>query len=317
MAEPKPAAVRSPVLVTGGAGFIGRRLTARLAGEGVRVRVLDDLSTGDAGRLHPDAELRIGSILDEAAVASALEGVEAVFHLAAIASVSRCNEEIAASHRVNLGGFVSLIEASLRQPRTPALVFASSAAVYGDATDLPLAEESRTAPLSPYGADKLGCELHARAAAGVHGLRSTGLRLFNVFGPGQDPDSPYSGVISRFARLAQEGAEITIFGDGQQTRDFVFVDDVVDALIAAATRTEGPLFEVLNVCTGQETTILDLAHRLNQLAGRGATVSHLPERAGDIRRSVGSPERLARRLLLTPSRNLDRGLERLLSETDA
>jgi len=305
------------VLVTGGAGFIGRRLTARLVGAGLKVRVLDDLSTGDARRLHPDAELRIGSILDPGALEEAVEGVEAVYHLAAIASVARCNEDIFASHQVNLGGFVSLIETVLRQPCKPALVFASSAAVYGDTPDFPLGEGSATTPLSPYGADKLGCELHARAAARVHGLKSTGLRFFNVYGPGQDPGSPYSGVISRFARLTSDGSEITIFGDGGQTRDFIFVDDVVDALMAAAARTGGELFEALNVCTGQETSILDLARRLAEIRGAEPLISHHAERPGDIRRSLGSPERLAGVLGLTPSGDLDRGLRALLSETDA
>jgi UDP-glucose 4-epimerase len=305
------------VLVTGGAGFIGRRLTARLVNSGARVRVLDDLSTGDASRLHPEAELRIGSILDPGALAESVDGVDAVYHLAAIASVAKCNEDIAASHQVNLGGFVSLIETVLRQPMRPALVFASSAAVYGDTPDIPLGEDSATTPLSPYGADKLGCELHARAAARVHGLKSTGLRLFNVYGPGQDPGSPYSGVISRFARLTSDGSEITIFGDGGQTRDFVFVDDVVDALMAAAARTGGDLFEVLNVCTGQETSILDLARRLAEIREATPRISHQTERPGDIRRSLGSPERLARVLGLTPSGDLDSGLRRLLSETDA
>ncbi|MCA3741386.1 NAD-dependent epimerase/dehydratase family protein [Phenylobacterium sp.] len=314
MGEPAAA---GRVLVTGGAGFIGRRLTARLVTSGARVRVLDDLSTGDASRLHPDAELRFGSILDPGALAEAVEGVEAVYHLAAIASVARCNEDIAASHQVNLGGFVSLIETVLRQPRRPALVFASSAAVYGDTPDIPLGEDSATAPLSPYGADKLGCELHARAAARVYGLKSTGLRFFNVYGPGQDPGSPYSGVISRFARLARDGAEITIFGDGGQTRDFVFVDDVVDALMVAAGRTGGDLFEALNVCTGQETSILDLARRLAGIHGATPRIAHQAERPGDIRRSLGSPERLAGVLGVTPSGDLDRGLRALLSETDA
>ena len=314
MGEPGAA---GRVLVTGGAGFIGRRLTARLVNSGARVRVLDDLSTGDASRLHPEAELRIGSILDPGALAEAVDGVDAVYHLAAIASVAKCNEDIAASHQVNLGGFVSLIETVLRQPLRPALVFASSAAVYGDTPDIPLGEDSATAPLSPYGADKLACELHARAAARVYGLKSTGLRLFNIYGPGQDPGSPYSGVISRFARLARDGAEITIFGDGGQTRDFVFVDDVVDALMAAAGRTTGDLFEALNVCTGQETSILDLARRLAGIHGATPRISHQAERPGDIRRSLGSPQRLARVLGLTPSGDLDSGLRRLLSETDA
>ena len=226
-------------LVTGGAGFIGRALAARLLREGAEVTVLDDLSSGDASRLDRGARLMEGSVTDPGRVAEAMAGADAVFHLAAIASVARCNEDLAASHRVNLGGFVNVLEAAAAREQRPALVYASSAAVYGDNPETPLREDARPRPLSPYGADKLGCELHASAAATVLGLRSTGLRFFNVYGPGQDPGSPYSGVISRFHRAATLGEGVTIFGDGGQTRDFVFVDDVVEALLSAAAREKG------------------------------------------------------------------------------
>jgi UDP-glucose 4-epimerase len=300
------------VLVTGGAGFIGRALTARLVHEGARVTVLDDLSSGDARRLDPAARLVEGSVTDHAAVSEAMAEADAVFHLAAIASVAKCNEDLAASHRVNLGGFVNLLEAAAARKARPALVYASSAAVYGDNPDAPLAETAQTRPLSPYGADKLGCELHASAAATVHGVRSTGLRFFNVYGPGQDPGSPYSGVISRFHRAASLGEGVTIFGDGRQTRDFVFVGDVVEALLAAAVRREGEASEVLNVCTGHETAVLDLAGLLAGLTGRPVPVTHAPGRAGDIRRSSGDPGRLARTLGLSPSTGLAEGLKILV-----
>jgi UDP-glucose 4-epimerase len=294
------------VLVTGGAGFIGRRLTARLVGAGLKVRVLDDLSTGDARRLHPDVELRIGSILDPGALEEAVEGVEAVYHLAAIASVARCNEDIFASHQVNLGGFVSLIETVLRQPCKPALVFASSAAVYGDTPDFPLGEGSATTPLSPYGADKLGCELHARAAARVHGLKSTGLRFFNVYGPGQDPGSPYSGVISRFARLTSDGSEITIFGDGGATRDFIYVKDIVGALVYAA---QNELHGAFNAGYGGQITINELAETIIGLTGSRSKIIHLPERAGDVRHSRASSEKL-RAAGWVPQFSLTQGLDK-------
>ena len=302
------------VLVTGGAGFIGRALTARLVRGGADVTVLDDLSTGDARRLDPAARLIEGSVTDAGQVAEAVAGADAVFHLAAIASVAKCNEDIAASHRVNLGGFVNILEAAAARKVRPALVYASSAAVYGDNPDAPLKESALTRPLSPYGADKLGCELHAAAAATVHGVRSTGLRFFNVYGPGQDPGSPYSGVISRFHKAATQGEGVTVFGDGLQTRDFVFVGDVVDALLAAATQREGEACEVVNVCTGRETTILDLAGHLAGLTGRPVPVTHAPARAGDIRRSSGDPARLETRLGLVPSTDLAAGLKILVEQ---
>ena len=298
--------------MTGGAGFIGRALTARLVKAGARVTVLDDLSSGDASRLDPGVRLIEGSVTDLDQVTAAARDADAVFHLAAIASVAKCNADLAASHRVNLGGFVNVLEAAISQPVRPALVYASSAAVYGDNPDTPLAETAPPRPLSPYGADKLGCELHAAAAATVHGVRSTGLRFFNVYGPGQDPGSPYSGVISRFHSLTIRGEGLTIFGDGLQTRDFVFVEDVVDALIAAAGRQAGPEAEVLNVCTGQETSLLELARQLGDVSGRKVGISHAEGRAGDIRRSAGSPDRLARMLGARPATDLLTGLKRLV-----
>ena len=298
--------------MTGGAGFIGRALTARLVKAGARVTVLDDLSSGDASRLDPAVRLIEGSVTDLDQVTAAARDADAVFHLAAIASVAKCNADLAASHRVNLGGFVNVLEAAISQPVRPALVYASSAAVYGDNPDTPLVETAPPRPLSPYGADKLGCELHAAAAATVHGVRSTGLRFFNVYGPGQDPGSPYSGVISRFHSLTIRGEGLTIFGDGLQTRDFVFVEDVVDALIAAAGRQAGPEAEVLNVCTGQETSLLELARQLGDVSGRRVGISHAEGRAGDIRRSAGSPDRLARMLGARPATDLLTGLKRLV-----
>ncbi|MFM8940832.1 MAG: NAD-dependent epimerase/dehydratase family protein [Phenylobacterium sp.] len=299
-------------LVTGGAGFIGRALAARLLREGAEVTVLVDLSSGDASRLDRGARLMEGSVTDPGRVAEAMAGADAVFHLAAIASVARCNEDLAASHRVNLGGFVNVLEAAAAREQRPALVYASSAAVYGDNPETPLREDARPRPLSPYGADKLGCELHASAAATVLGLRSTGLRFFNVYGPGQDPGSPYSGVISRFHRAATLGEGVTIFGDGGQTRDFVFVDDVVETLLSAASRERGEAAEVLNVCTGRETTVLDLAARLARLTGKTMPVAHAPARPGDIRRSSGDPARLEAILGRRPGTDLTAGLAQLV-----
>ena len=293
-------------LVTGGAGFIGRALAARLLGEGAEVTVLDDLSSGDASRLDRGARLMEGSVTDPGRVAEAMAGADAVFHLAAIASVARCNEDLAASHRVNLGGFVNVLEAAAARKQRPALVYASSAAVYGDNPETPLREDARPRPLSPYGADKLGCELHASAAATVLGLRSTGLRFFNVYGPGQDPGSPYSGVISRFHKAARLGEGVTIFGDGGQTRDYVFVEDVVAAnALALAKRLDGGF----NVGTGRETDVLHLANALLVAAPAPVEVKHDAPRQGEQRRSVIDPAKLSAHGW-APSVTVDEGLAR-------
>jgi UDP-glucose 4-epimerase len=273
-------------LVTGGCGFIGSHLGRALAAAGHRVRILDDLSAGRRALAPAEAEIRVGSVADPDAVAAAMDGADGCFHLAAIASVTRSVEDWSGSHAVNLGGTIRIFEAAGRGGIP--VVYASSAAVYGEPVRLPLAEDAPLAPLSPYGADKLGCELHARAGGRSRGLRSFGLRFFNVFGADQDPGSPYSGVISRFADLVQAGRAIMVLGDGEQSRDFVHVSDVVRHLVAAMTlaTAEAP---VRNVCRGVATTVNQLAEALMMAAGRRVPVAHGPARAGDIRHSVGSP----------------------------
>lgn len=257
--------------------------------------MLDDLSSGQLGNLAPGASLIRGDVTDAAMLRQAMEGVDGCFHLAAIASVELCRQEWMRTHAVNLGGTIRVLEAA-RDAAVP-VVYASSAAIYGDQARLPIAEDALPRPLSSYGADKLGSELHARAGGAMHGVRSCGLRFFNVFGPRQDPRSPYSGVISIFAAAIAEGRPITIHGDGGQTRDFIHVSDVVAALLAGlgAAATDAPVF---NVCTGQPTSILDLVATLAGLAGRGAAVTHGPARLGEIRHSYGDP-RAMRAALVT------------------
>jgi len=205
-------------LVTGGCGFIGSHLATALLATGHRVRVLDDLSSGRQALAPPGAELHIGSITDPAAVAKAIEGVDGCFHLAAIASVIRSIEDWSGTHHVNLGGAIRVFEA-LAAAGIP-VVYASSAAAYGEPAALPVDEDSRPWPLTAYGADKLGCEIQARVGGQIRGLKSFGLRLFNVFGPNQDPSSPYSGVTAIFADRVRAGRPLVIYGDGEQTRDF-------------------------------------------------------------------------------------------------
>jgi UDP-glucose 4-epimerase len=282
-------------LVTGGAGFIGSHLVEALLARGDRVRVLDDLSTGKRENLGPAVELIVGDVADASCVAGVMQGVDGCFHLAAVASVELGNRDWLGTHRTNLTGAITIFDAARRaQPdRTVPVVYASSAAVYGDTPDLPLAETAATRPLSAYGADKLGCELHARVAAQVHGVRTAGCRFFNVYGPRQDPASPYSGVISIFFNRIGKGQGITIFGDGGQTRDFIYVADVVTALLKAMDQgpggQESPAAHVFNVCTGRTTTLLELAAAIGRVFGQTPAIAFADARAGDIRESLGNP----------------------------
>lgn len=294
------------VLVTGGCGFIGSHLCAALRARGDTVRVLDDLSTGSPGNLAPGAELIRGDVADAAAVRRAAEGVDAVFHLAAIASVERAVQDWPGTHRANLSGTVAVLDAA--RPRRIPVVYASSAAVYGDQAVLPIAESAPTRPLSAYGADKLGCEQHALVGGVVHGIPTTGFRFFNVFGPRQDPRSPYSGVISIFCDRLSRGEPVTIFGDGEQTRDFVHVADVVAALLAGldAASVQAP---VLNVCTGRAISVRVLAETVAAACGVPADIRHAPARTGEIRHSLGDPSRLRAALGLGAARGLREGLD--------
>ncbi len=302
-------------LVTGGCGFIGSHLCAALRARGDRVRALDDLSAGSEANLAPGAELLRGDVADPAAVRDAMAGADGCFHLAAVASVERGVREWLATHRTNLSGTVAVFEAARRGAAgggVVPVVFASSAAVYGDCGALPLGEDAPTRPLSAYGADKLGCELHARVAGVVHGVPTLGLRFFNVFGPRQDPRSPYSGVISIFCDRLSRGEGVDVFGDGLQTRDFVPVADVVAALLAAMPAAS-PAAPVLNVCTGRAASVLELAGTVAELCGTKLEARRRPARSGEIRHSLGSPARAREALGLGPPRDLREGLAEVVA----
>ena len=298
-------------LVTGGAGFIGSHLCAALLAHGDTVRVLDDLSTGKRDNLPGEVELVVGDIADAAVTRRAVEGIAGCFHLAAIASVERGVRDWLGTHRANLTGAITVFDAVAQLVDKVPVVYASSAAVYGDATRMPITEATPCHPLSAYGADKYGCELHARVASHVHGVPTVGLRFFNVYGPRQDPHSPYSGVISIFCERLRRRAPIDIFGDGGQTRDFVFVADVVAALLAAMRLhpADAPVF---NVCTGQPTSVLELAQLIAGLAGNSLEVNHRSPRAGEIRDSIGSREQARDVLNLGPPVPLRDGLATVL-----
>ena len=297
-------------LVTGGCGFIGSHLCSALRAAGHSVRVLDDLSTGREGNLAPGGDFVRGDVADPAVATRAMEGISGCFHLAAIASVERGTREWLGTHRINLYGTVAVLEAAARSGGIP-VVYASSAAVYGDCPTMPLDENAPTRPLSAYGADKLGCEQHARVAGFVHGVPTFGLRFFNVFGPRQDPASPYSGVISIFCERLSDGRAVTIFGDGGQTRDFVFVADVVAALSRAMEKASVAA-PVLNVCTGRATTVRTLASTIAGLCGVPSTFLTGPARQGEIRHSRGSPDRARMTLDLAPPQPLEDGLVQVL-----
>jgi UDP-glucose 4-epimerase len=299
-------------LVTGGAGFIGSHLCDSLIADGHQVRVLDDLSTGHRHNLPPDTEMLVGDVADPALVAKAIDGVDGCFHLAAIASVEKGITDWLGTHRANLTGAVTIFDAIRRQGRRIPVVYASSAAVYGDAKTVPIAETEPCAPLSAYGADKYGCELHARVASHVHAIPTVGLRFFNVYGPRQDPKSPYSGVISIFTERIAAGQPIKIFGDGGQTRDFVYVADVVSALRGAMALRPAQA-AVFNVCTGAATSVADLARIIGELCEKPPAITHEAPRSGEIRHSLGISAQADAVLHLPPRRPLRDGLREVLA----
>ncbi len=297
-------------LVTGGCGFIGSHLAEALLAAGHDVVVLDDLSTGTPDNLPAAASLLQGDVADPALASEAVRGVAGCFHLAAVASVERCSNDLLGTHRTNLGGTLALLDALARCGPVP-FVYASSAAVYGDAAEVPVSEAAPTRPQSAYGADKRAGELHAAVASHTHGIPTTGLRFFNVYGPRQRWDSPYSGVVSVFAQRIGAGLPVTIFGDGEQTRDLVEVADVVAALLQAMARPSlaAPVF---NVCTGRGVSVLGLAAELGRVLGRAPELAFGPARVGDIRRSVGDPALGRAALALREATPLAMGLQRLL-----
>ncbi len=301
-------------LVTGGLGFIGSHLVDSLLAAGHRVRVVDDLSTGRRDRVAGPIDLLIGSVTDAPLINAAVADIDGCFHLAAVASVARSNEEWRETSAVNLGGTVTVFEAVARRQGGPVpVVYMSSAAVYGDIEALPLSESGPTRPLTAYGADKLACELHAHVAGTVHRVPTFGLRPFNVYGPRQDPQSPYSGVISIFADRARRGLDIAIHGDGHQNRDFVYVADAI-RFLSSAMQAAGVSAPVANICTGRTSRIRELAEIILRLTGSPSTIHHTSPRTGDIPRSQGSPALALQLLGIRAETALEDGLLRLLQD---
>lgn len=301
-------------LVTGGAGFIGSHLVEALVERGECVRVLDDFSTGRRENLAAATdriELLEGDVADPATVERAVVGCDYVLHLAAVASVQASLEDPRRTHRVNAGGTLNVLQAA-RRAGVRRIVFASTTALYGDHTALPLREELPPRPLSPYAASKLASEAYCRAFHVSYGLPTVALRFFNVYGSRQDPSNPYSGVISIFAARMARGECPIIYGDGKQTRDFVYVADAVRAVLLACA-CDAAVGGVFNVARGIQTSILQLAAELNQVLGTDLVPTFASARVGEVRFSQGDASRAQEVLGWAARVPLQAGLSRLLS----
>ena len=274
-------------LVTGGAGFIGSHLVERLLAHGAEVRVFDNLSSGRAENLDGLGALIIeGDVRDASAVRCAVRGMDAVFHLAAVCSVARSIEDPAGTHAVNTTGTAVVLEAC-REARVRRVVFASSSSIYGDSPELPKREDMLPAPLSPYAASKLAGEHWCRMYWKAYGLETVCLRFFNVFGPRQSPASDYAAVIPRFIDAALRGERPILYGDGSQTRDFIYAGDVARALHLAAT-VPGAAGKVLNVAGGERRSLRDLLGALEGILGRPLDPEGRPARPGDVQHSLAA-----------------------------
>ena len=304
-------ALSGVALITGGAGFIGSHLAAALIQAGARVRIIDDLSTGHRENLEEiggDLDFVHGSIADSKALSRALQNVELVFHEAAIPSVPRSVENPKATHQASVDGTFSLLLAA-RDQKIRRVIYAASSAAYGDQPDLPKREDMRPCPLSPYAVAKLVGEYYCQVFSRVYGVETVSLRYFNVFGPRQDPSSEYSGVISRFISALLLGGRPIIYGDGEQTRDFTYISNVVAANLAAA---EAPrvVGKVINVANGVRVSLNSLLETLKELTGHEDVEPHYAEaRKGDVRDSLADIS-LARSLLnYEPQVGLKEGLK--------
>lgn len=301
------------VLVTGGAGFIGSSLAEMLAQRGKLIVVLDDFSTGFRENLSDrDSAIKVveGDIRDLALVKRVMQGIDVVFHLAAMAAVAPSIRDPLMCNEVNVGGTLNVLTAA-RDARVQRVVVASSAAVYGPEPPVTTPETAPCSPVSPYAASKVAGEFYCHAFAALYGVETVSLRLFNVYGPRQDPASEYSGVVSRFMERLLAEKTVTIDGDGEQSRDFVFVDDVVQAF-ALAAEVPGIGGEVFNIGTGRQTTINELVSTLGEILAPETRVMpvHRSARVGDVRHSCANIEKAKRHLGYAPRHSLAEGLAR-------
>jgi nucleoside-diphosphate-sugar epimerase len=299
-------------LVTGGAGFIGSHLVEALLKRGQQVRVLDNFSTGRAANLAhlSGVDIITGDVRDEALVNSLVREVDYVLHLAAVVSVPQSMADPALTNAVNIEGTLNLLNAA-RQHGLKRLVLSSSCAVYGDNDDLPLKETSQTKPLSPYAATKLMGEIYCQTYQRAYGVPTVCLRYFNIYGPRQDPNGPYAAAIPKFIQRLKNHQAPIIYGDGTQTRDFVYVADVVRANLLACDQ-EAAIGQVFNITTGRGVSLVELMDELSDLLDVQIQPEFQAERAGDIKHSLGNGDLIAKTLLFAPATTLREGLRNLL-----
>ncbi|HKP39284.1 MAG TPA: SDR family oxidoreductase [Pyrinomonadaceae bacterium] len=301
-------------LVTGGAGFIGSHIAAALIENGAKVRIIDDLSTGyrrNIEQIGSNIDFVEGSVADEKSLRRALEDVEIVFHEAAIPSVPRSVEKPIETHQASTNATFSLLIAA-RDRKVRRVVYAASSSAYGDQPELPKQEDMRPAPLSPYAVAKLVGEYYCQVFTHVYGLETVSLRYFNVFGPRQDPGSQYSGVISRFMSALLAGEQPVIYGDGEQSRDFTYVSNVVNANMLAAESSKA-VGSVINIANGRSVTLNQLLEIMKETTGKSdVAVQYLPARPGDIRDSLADLTRARTLLGYEPKVGLEDGLRKTL-----
>jgi UDP-glucose 4-epimerase len=295
-------------LVTGGAGFLGGALANRLVTDGHQVRVIDDLSAGDPSHLDPAVFFTRGDVADIPKLWTLLHGVDCVYHLAARVSVAESVLYPRDYNHVNVGGTVSVMEA-MRDAGVKRVVFASSGALYGEQAHQPVAEDQRPNPDSPYGVSKLAAEYYVRTIGVLWGIETVALRIFNAYGPGQYIRPAHPPVVPQFLKQALTGGSVVILGNGEQTRDFVYVDDVVEALVASATAV-GVDQQVINIGSGQEVSINALVAAVQRVVGKSVSVIHNTDQGGGVSR-LGADIALAQRLLgFVPRVGLEDGLHR-------
>lgn len=299
-------------LVTGGAGFIGSHVVDELLRRGESVRVLDNLSTGHVENLaaaKPKIDFHEADIRDLEAIRPLFVGVDYVVHLAAIPSVPRSVEDPLTSNAVNLDGTLNVLVAA-RDAGAKRLVFSASSAAYGDHPELPRVETQEPRPLSPYALAKLASEYYCQIFTRVYGLEAVALRYFNIFGPRQAPDSPYSGVLSLFISAYLRGATPTIYGDGEQSRDFTYVDNAVSATLGACTASSVAVGKVINVGTGERHTLNEIICMLNEVLGKEMTPRYEAPRVGDVKHSHADISRARGLLGYKPKVSFHEGLQR-------
>lgn len=300
------------VLVTGGAGFIGSHLVDALVARGDRVRILDNLVTGSEDNLNPAAEFVHGDVADWQTVQAAVDGCDLIFHQAAMVSVPHSIDDPTLNHNTNVTGTFHLFEAA-RQAGIRRVVYATSCSVYGNRPGLPKRESDPPAPISPYAAAKLMTEQYAAAFNACYDIECIGLRYMNVYGPRQNPGSPYSGVLSIFAQRSMAGRGVTIYGDGEQTRDFVNVQDIVRANLLASTAAFDPDNTIFNIGRGEQTSLNQIIDTLQTIIGTDIPVTYGDARLGDIRHSVADIGLARATLGFEPVVDLKRGLAETLA----